>query len=107
MNTGNTKAEPQDSGTAISNPDSYKRDATLDAVVEVLDMIDKIMARSANYSPCERDADGNISREYAARMLDLSNSMIVKKDYGKRQEKIKQASDSFPRNQDGRDIPHA
>lgn len=107
MNTGNTKAAPQDSGTAISNPDSYKRDTTLDAVVEVLDMIDKIMARSANYRPCERDADGNISREYAARMLDLSNSMIVKKDYGKRQEKIKQASDSFPRNQDGRDIPHA
>ena len=79
MNTGNTKAAPQDSGTAISNPDSYKQDTTLDAVVEVLDMIDKIMVRSANYIPCERDADGNISREYAARMLDLSNRMIVRK----------------------------
>ena len=107
MNTGNTKAAPQDSGTAISNPDSYNPDAILDAVVEVLDMIDNIMARSANYSPCERDADGNISLEYAARMLDLSNSMIVQKVYGKRQEKIKQEADSIPSHQSGRDMPHA
>lgn len=120
MNTGNTKAAPQDSGTAmidlnssrtpmqckgtenlgdskttpaeimdkcravptmleeaISNPDSYKRDTTLDAVVEVLDMIDKARAESANGRACERDADGNISREYASHILGLYNSLVL------------------------------